>query len=191
MEIWSLVLSIIGALAWIPIIIIPFINSNRKINVSFLEYRILTNGFGVSAVTKKRKNGVLFLMVVNFFTKNHNYYPTRIDGEFKTKNGQKYYAELLDFSTITSNNDDGTKTTFCVPVEMEFNISRTVKSNTDNIKLVSFLVEKATFSQLTDIEEIRIILRSGKFQKKSIKITKKDFPRYNSTNILDKFEKQI
>lgn len=191
MQTWSLVLSVIGALAWLPIVLTPIINSNRGISASFLEFRILTNGVGVSAVTNERKSGVLFLMVVNLFTRNYDFYPTSISGEFKTKDNHSYLAELLDFSTITSNSEGGTKTTFDVPMEMEFNISRTIKNNTDNVKLISFIVEGAQFSTLSEIDEIVLTLCSERNRKKKLRFYAKDFPRFNSTRIIDKYEKAV
>ena len=41
---FELILSIVGAAAWIPIITMPIINSLRKIKVNLLEFRTLTDG---------------------------------------------------------------------------------------------------------------------------------------------------
>lgn len=190
MKMWSFILSILGAAAWLPIIATPLVDARRKISASLLECRILTNGIGVSAITEEKKVGVLVMLVVNIFRKNVDYYPTSIQAVFKSKDGRTYNAEILDFSAITSNNEDG-KTHFSIPVDMEFNVSRTIRGNADNIKAVAFLVEGAAFKSLSEIQEICINLNFGRWNSKTIKILAPDFPRFNSTRILSRFEERV
>ena len=189
----QLILGIIGAMAWLPIIIAPLVNAHRKIRASLLECRIQTNGISISAITEEKKAGILALLVVNIFRKNTDYYPTSIRAVFQLKDGRKYNAEILDFSTITLNNKDGEScfSIFSIPVDMEFNVSRTIKGNADNIKAIAFLVEGATFESLSQVQEIRINLRSGRLNRRTIKIVAPDFPRFNSTRILGRFEERL
>lgn len=190
MEMLTLLLSIVGASAWIPIIITPIIKSLRKVQANLLDFRVLTNGKGISVGKQKEKSGTIILMAINLFTKGIDYFPTHICAKVKLNSGTISNAELLDFSTIVSNNDNKTQSRYDVPINMEFNVSRTIQKNSDNIKCVSFLVEDASFTELSDIREIKIILHSGRIGKKTIKIHSSQFPVFNSTHILEKYEKE-
>lgn len=190
MQAWSFILSVLGATAWLPILITPLVNICRKISVSLLECRILTSGIGISAITNEKKVGVITLLVVNLFREGADYYPTTIQAAFKLKDGRTYSAEILDFSSITSNYGCK-KTMFSIPIDMEFNVSRTIKSNADNIKAIAFLVEGAVFSNMSEVQEIRIKLCAGRFNNKVIRIVASDFPRFNSTRILDRYESAV
>ena len=102
-------------------------------------------------------------------------------------------TEILDFSGITSNNSDGTESTFDVSVKHEFNISRTLCPNEDNIKYIAVLVESANFSKTDEIDQINIRLCSGRiFNKlfaKRITIKSEDFPTFNSSHLIDNVER--
>ena len=139
---WSEILSIIAAAAWLPIMVPQIINHFRKIHTTVLESHILTNGKGISAFTRKEKNGTILMLVMNLFVKNTTVFAHSFSIKVRLKNGATMNAELLDFSTLTSNNDDGSKSCFNVPIEHEFNIARTVHPNVDNIKCMSLLVER-------------------------------------------------
>lgn len=189
---WAEILSVVGAAAWLPIIISPLMNCFRRVKATVLDSRILTNGHGVSVRKKQRKNGTILMIVANMFIKKVSFFARDISVKVKLKNGAKLNCEILDFSTLTSNNDDGSTSGFAVPDEKEFNISRTIHPDTDNIKYIAVLVESANFSKIDEIEEVEINLYY--FSKKLSALSKKvllkneDFPTFNSANLISVVE---
>ena len=194
---WPEILSIIGAAAWLPIVFVPLINAIinhfRKLQATVLDARVLTDGKGISVGKKSIKTGTILLFVSNLFIKKTTIFAKNISIKVKLNNGAQLTTEMLDFSTITSNNDDNTRTVFHVPVDREFNISRTIHPNVDNIKYLAVLVENADFSNVDDISEIEITLyysgiKCDLFSKKVL-INKSDFPMFNSSHLIDMVEK--
>lgn len=186
----TFILSLLGALAWVPILFVPVFDYFRKMHIVPLDFRILTNAYGVSADKKLKKKGTILILVLNLFIRKTTIFSKKITAKVVLKNGTKLKTELLDFSTLTSNNDDGTKSSFIVPEGQEFNISRTVHADIDNLKYVSFLAENGAFETLEDIKEIELTLYFGKVFRKIVKISYEDFPKFNSVNLLDKYEVQ-
>lgn len=193
---WTEILSVIGAAAWLPIVFGPIIrfivNRCRKVQATILDSRILTNGKGVSVDRKQIKNGTILMIVVNLFITKVPFFAKNISVKVKLKNGAELNSEILDFSTLTSNNDDGSKSGFSVPDDKEFNISRTIQPDTDNVKYIAILVESANFSKIDEIENIEIRLfclknRWRLFSKKII-LNSNDFPTFNSANLISVVE---
>lgn len=189
---WAEILSVVGASAWLPIIFSTIFNCLRRISATVLDFRILTNGKGVSVGKREKKNGTILIFVANFFIRKVPFFARKLSVKVRLKNGGKLNSEILDLSTITSNNDDGSVSGFSVPDEKEFNISRTIHADTDNIKYVAVLVESANFSKIHEIEEIEI--RMYYYNKKIKLLSKKvllkidDFPTFNSANLISVVE---
>ncbi|MCI9333053.1 MAG: hypothetical protein HFG05_12945 [Oscillibacter sp.] len=187
---WTLVLSIIGASAWLPIIATPIINTLRKIQVALIDCEVLTSGIAIS-YDKKEKHGTILLLALNLYVESVDFFPTDISAKVKLLSGAVSNAVLLDGSTVVSNNGNGTKSKFKIPLEWEWNISRTIHHNSDNVKVVAFLVENIAFQQAQDIGTIKIILRSGKLSKKTIEINNSQFPHFNSSGMLFKYSEVL
>lgn len=192
-ENWSEILSVIGAAAWLPVIFSTVINKFRKVHITVLDSRVLTNAFGISVESKQKKKGTILLLATNMFIKKTTFFARNILVDVKLNNGASLKTELLDFSGITSNNSDDTESTFDVSVRNEFNISRTLYANEDNIKYIAVLVESATFSTREEIDVINIYLSSNRIFKKifakKIVIKSKDFPTFNSSHLIDQVER--
>ena len=188
METLTFVLSILGAMAWLPIIIVPIVNHFRKVQANLFEFRMLSNGYGRSAGEQKVIEGAIIMLVVNLFIKNSDFYPTDVTAKVKLKNGKSYNAELSNISSIISANDDGTFSQFFIPKELEFNISRTIHMNDDNVKCIALIVDGINSLELNDLESIYLILSSGKCIKKEIIISNSRFPTFNCTRLLDGYE---
>lgn len=196
-ENWTEILSIVGAAAWLPIVFKPIIRSIinyfRKVHIATLDSRILTDAKSVSVGRKEKIKGTILLLTVNLFIKDITLFARNMSVKVKLKDGTVSNCEILDFSTLKSNNDDGTESTFDVHVKDEFNISRTIHPNVDNIKFIAVLVKSATFSNIDEISEIeiRLFYRSIKcnwFSKK-VSIKQSDFPTFNSSHLLDTVER--
>ena len=189
---FTTVVSIVGAAAWIPIVIKPIYNFFRKIHIAPLDIRILTNAFGVSAGEKEKKYGTIMMLSLNIYIKELPLFAKNICSTVFLKNGTKLKTELLDFASLTSNNDNGTKTMFEIHPVQELNITRTIHPNVDNVKYVAFLVENANFKSPEDIEKIILYLGGYKWwntKKSTIYID--SFPKFNSTHMFDRCEKVI
>ena len=52
---WTEILSVVGAAAWLPIVFSFILNCLRRIHVTVLDSRVLTNAFGVAAERKQKK----------------------------------------------------------------------------------------------------------------------------------------
>lgn len=191
MAVWTLVLSIIGALAWIPIIITPIINALRRVHASLFEGRVLSNGKAIPAGAQEAKEGTILLLCLDMYLKNVDFFPTEISAKITLTSGTTSNAILLDCSTVIANSSDGTKSRFRIPLDMEWNVSRTIHKNSDNIKIVAFLVENASFQNLYDIETIEIVLHSSKLCGKNFKICNTKFPRFNAPFVLSKYEEAL
>lgn len=191
MDKWTFILSIIGAAAWIPIVIIPIINRFRKIHINLFEYRALTNGICRPVAESKYRSGVIILLVINMFIKNVDYYPVKVKAKIKLKDKREYNAELLDIYNVTSNNDNGTISHFLPPHELVFNLSRTISKNVDNVKIISFFVEDVNELNLIDIDTIAIEFYSGSFNKKMVVIDSSLFPLFNSTQFIGQYERYV
>ena len=196
-ENWTEILSVVGAAAWLPIVFKPIIrgviNYFRKVNAATLDSRVLTNATSESVGRKEKIKGTILLLTVNLFVKEITLFARKLSVKVTLKNGTVSNCEMLDFSTLTSNNDDGTESTFDVPVKDEFNISRTIHPNVDNIKFVAVLVKSATFSNIDEISdiEIRLYYRNIKCDlfSKTITLKPSDFPTFNSSHLIDAVER--
>ncbi len=184
----TFILSIIGATAWLPVIFSPIINFFRKIQITLLDSITLINAVGVSKGNKEKKNGTVLMLVLNIYINKLTIFAKNISASITLKNGTKLKTELLDFSTLTSHNVNNTDSIFNIDKEMEFNISRTIYANVDNIKYVAFLVENGNFSSIDDIKEIKLYLKTGKYFSKKSTITNAEFPKFNSTHLIKKSE---
>ena len=189
---WTEILSVIGAAAWLPIIINPIINHFCKIQATVLDFKILTDGKSSCTLAQGEKKGTILLLVLNLFTEKMTIFARNISVKVKLNSGAILNTELLDYSAITSNNDNGTESMFIVPAEQEFNVSRTIHKGIDNIKYISMLVENASFSSAKEIDEIEINLYYSKKKKKifskKIVLSISDFPTYNTSHLIRKVE---
>ena len=184
--------SFIGAAAWIPIIIKPICNYFRKIHIAPLDIRVLADAFGISANRKEKKHGTIIMLALNIYIKELPLFAENISSTVILKNGTKLKTELLDFSTLTSDNDDKTKSIYNIHISQELNITRTIHPNVDNIKYIAFLVENANFKSPEEINKIK--LKLGKNRWWSVKkstILYDSFPKFNSTHMFDGCEKIV
>lgn len=190
---WSEILSVVGAAAWLPVIFKVIVNYFRQIQVTVLDSRVLTNATAVSVGKKEKISGTMLLLAMNLFIKDITLFARKISVIVKLKDGTVANSEILDFSTLKSNNDDDTTSIFDVPVKEEFNISRTINSNADNIKYMAFMVKSINFSSVDDISEIeiRIFYNCWKIKlfSKKVVIHSSDFPTFNSSHIFDVVER--
>ena len=161
--------------------------------MTVLDAKILTDGVGVSAYQRKEKRGTIIMLALNLYIKSTTFFAKDINVKVKLKSGALLCSEILDFSTLTSNNNDGTKSIFDIPFEQEFNVCRTIHNSCDNVKYISLLVENGDFNKISDIEEIIFKFCYGKkhnwLSKNTVSIKYSDFPTFNTTRLMEKAER--
>ena len=187
-EMITLILSILGALAWIPIVGTAVVDHFRCLKIVPLDSRILTNAEGISAGRKSKKNGTILMLALNVFIKKTTIFAKGIYLTVILKNKTKLQAELLDFATLSSKNNNGTTSFFVIPEGLELNSYRTIKADEDNLKFVAFLVESEAFQSIDDIEKLEFTVQYGILLKKKVTVTNGEFPKFNSTRLLEKYE---
>lgn len=192
---WSEILSILGASAWLPVVIIPLINHFSKIQATILDAHILVDGHSRAAYKDEEKIGTYLLLALNLFSSKLTLFARKIVVKVRLKNGAYLNAELSDFSSITSYNKDGSKNTFEVPIGQEFNVSRTIHQGVDNIKYIALLVENANFQYVQDISEIEIKIyftsKCRELFSKKITLYLSDFPTHNPSHMIRRVVRYI
>ena len=68
------------------------------------------------------------------------------------------------------------------------NSYRTIKADEDNLKFVAFLVESGSFQSIDDVEKLKFTIQYGAWFKKNVTVTSDEFPTFNSTKLLEKYE---
>lgn len=184
----TLILGILGALAWLPIIGSAVIDHFRKLRIVPLDSYVLTNAEGISAGKKSKKTGTILMLALNLFIRKTTIFAKSILLTVELKNKTKLQAELLDFATLSSNNNDGTISTFEIPQGSGLNSYRTIKADEDNLKFVAFLVESGSFQSIDDVEKLKFTIQYGAWFKKNVTVTSDEFPTFNSTKLLEKYE---
>ena len=184
----TLILGILGALAWLPIIGSAVTDHFRKLRIVPLDSYVLTNAKGISAGKKSKKTGTILMLALNLFIKKTTIFAKSILLTVELKNKTKLQAELLDFATLSSNNNDGTISTFEIPQGSGLNSYRTIKADEDNLKFVAFLVESGSFQSIDDVEKLKFTIQYGAWFKKNVTVTSDEFPTFNSTKLLEKYE---
>ena len=182
---WNEALSIIGAAAWLPIIITPILHLFNKIHITVLTVGLVINTTVQPLYQHELKSGSCIMLAVNLFIKNTTFYAEKIEAVVTLKNGNSYNGEITDFSTIVYFENTIKTKRIDIPIEHEINVSRTIFSGCDNIKCMALFVERGKINDPTDIEKIKITFKSkrgiGIFSSKSVTIQKSDFPKLNSS----------
>lgn len=181
------VLSIIGALAWLPIVISFLLNVFRKIHFVYLdkhfiynaEIHIKNNG------TETIKTGMAFLMALNIFVYNQPFFAKKIVCKLTLKNGAKHESTLFvgglgysDTQVPPQNHQ------FVFPEECDMNYHRSIFANQDNVRVLPFFFENLNMNNDENIAQIAIVLH-GRFLRKTMVMENNDcarepfFPKYD------------
>ncbi len=169
MEVWTLILSIIGALAWFPIIFSFIETMCRKIHYVYLDRHFVYNADATFYNNGKetKKQGMIFIVAVNLFVYKKSYFPREIVCHLKTKNGTVSHARLYEGQI--GYNDTAKPSMdhiFNFPCEYNANIHRSIDSNINNTKIMPFFFEGLNFKNDENIECITIEFKGEKLSKK-------------------------
>lgn len=165
---WQLLLSIIGAAAWLPIVIDWLISRFRNIHYILIDQGIVSN----ASVTYTKNNlqtvktGMQIIIALNFFVYNKPFFPEKITCKLKLKNGAVHEAELYE-GIITYYDIIHQQHFFNFPIEYDMNINRSIHCNTDNVRVLCFFFEDLNLHSDDNISEIEIVFKE-KMQHKNI-----------------------
>lgn len=190
MDTITLILSIIGALAWLPIVVTPIRDHFRKVQVVPLDTRLLINAASTS-VDNVTKRGTILILVLNIYIRKTSIFAKNIEAKVTLRNQTQLKTELLNLYTTNAKNSDGSVSRFEVPREKEFNVSRIINADSDNIKYVAFLVENGAFDSIDEIEKIEMTFKYCNIFKKRVIIRSDEYPTFNSSALLSECEKII
>lgn len=182
MEIWNLVVGIIGALAWAPIIISFIKEKTRKINANLVDYRIIHSA-NVTGANGEYLKGTILVLGLNFYVALKSFFAKRMEIKIKLNSGVETNCELLD-GDLMEHRDDGDYDLF-VPNEMNFNLHREIKCGKDNVRIIPILAQDLNFNEIDEIEEIRFALYEGKTHK-TVVVRYSDIPNFNRMHLIDK-----
>lgn len=156
----ELVLGIIGAAAWIPIIVNCIVEALRKIHYVYLDKRVLYNATSIKYTNNvpTQKTGMDVIIALNLFIYGKPYFPRAITCELKLKDGPVHKGELFEGSL--GYNDTAfappVHHSINIPANWNININRAIQSNVDNVRIFTFFIENLNVVKEENIEYIKI-----------------------------------
>lgn len=175
MNAFSFILSIVGAAAWIPIIVNYLIETLRKVHFVYLDRRIIFNATDYSNINGKqvKRTGMDIILGLNLFVYGKPFFPKNISCEIKLKDGPVHKASI--YNGTIGYNDLATQQHHTINVSPNFNMSinRSIQSNIDNIRILAFFIENLNLQTDENIEFIKIYFK-GRFFKKKIILNSND-----------------
>lgn len=163
-------LPIIGALAWLPILINIFVKLLRKIHCVYLDKDFifsatahLVHHNGVST----QKTGMVFMMALNLSIYNQSFFSQKITCTLKLNKGPKHKASLYVGSISYNDPQDPHETHFFdFPEAYDIDLHRTIYANQDNVRVLPFFFENLNMKNDENIKKIIIRFKGSVFQKK-------------------------
>ncbi len=190
MAIWTLILSIIGALAWVPIVIEYIKIKNRKIQGSIVDFFCIYDTKLTSYDGKESKSGTLVLLLMNFFVAKESVYVNSIDATVTLTSGTTASVELIDGRITVDDDSNNPIEEVCIPDDMNLNLHREIIAEKDNIRIVPLLLINTTISNFDEIDCFSLKFNKSK-QSKNVIIKREQFPKFNKNSILRKYFENI
>lgn len=190
--VWYIILSIIGACAWIPIIFNFILNIFRKIHCVYLDNRIIRNVLGqnINQDFNACKEGMVLILALNLYVYSKPFFPRKISCKIELNDGAKHSADLVDgfFNYLGSENPPKTHY-YDVPFEYNMNINRLINANTDNIRVLFFFFENLNIADVNNIDSFEVVFH-GRFFNKRTKFTNADCVKAPLIHCFDKTEEK-
>lgn len=195
-EITTLILSIIGALAWIPSLIqlsiqlIGYIKKHkRKIKMNVVDIKDIGKATVGDAYKTREKDGTILLLAANVFVPKESYYSEDIEvtafiettGKTQLRKGILIDGEIIIHSEKESK-------LLNIPEENNFNLHREIICESDNVRAFAFMFEDSVFS-IRSIQKLEILFK-GKPNKKVV-LHSYDFPVFNHMGYFAKHMEHI
>ncbi|MDD5018530.1 MAG: hypothetical protein PHO15_10585 [Eubacteriales bacterium] len=176
MDVPTLIVSIIGACAWIPILI-TLLRKNRILG-SIIDYDLVnmvdTSYRDKDGTTRTISGGYLVLGLSIFVTKNVFIF-NDMEVKIVLSNGSMIEGKLVS-TVLNLNEPDGSHSTFDIPIEYDLLCNKIFKSNAVNNFCLRILLEGHKISTPNEIEKIVLYFIKTKRNRKRLTFTKKDIP---------------
>lgn len=181
-------LALLGALAWMPILIEILLNCFRRLHYVYLDKHFIYNATATfnnnsNLIVKK---GMVFMIALNLFVYKYPFFPKRIICILKLKNGAKHETKLYEGGLgYTDTHNPPNYHSFIFPDQYNINIGRAIFASQDNIRVLPFFFEDLNMENDENIKEIKIIF-SGRFLKKRTILKNDDCEKMNFFSKFDK-----
>lgn len=185
-------LALIGALAWLPVLIELTLNLFRKLHFVYLDKHFVYNA---SATFKNNgvsttKGGMVFIMALNLFVYKYPFFPKKINCLLKLKNGAKHKAKLYEGGLGYSDTEQPPNNhIFCFPDGFNMNTNRAIFADQDNIRILPFFFENLNMKNDENIKQITLTFY-GRFFKKKIIMKNADCEKMDFISKFDKIIKE-
>ncbi|MGN0524233.1 MAG: hypothetical protein ACI4XC_02735 [Eubacterium sp.] len=187
MEILTLILSIVGALAWLPHIVELIRKKCRNISANVVDYELITDSKAYNHNDTKSITGSIVLMAVNMFIPYESFFVEQYNITVNLKSGSKADSIIVDgdFTIHTDNGD----ILFSVPDEYNFNLHKEIIHDKDNIRILKIMLKSTKINVVEEIESFEIVLKN-KGDEKTVNIKLDDLPEFNKMNFLSNFKER-
>ena len=176
MDIFTFVLSLIGALAWIPIIISFFIKVFRRIHCIYLDRYFIYNAEATFRDNGKetKKQGMILILALNLFVYQKPFFTKDITCKLTFSDGSTFKPILFEgvlgyFDTSKPPKNH----IFVFPGDCNINTNRSISADSDNIRIIPFFAEGLNLQNDETIKKIEVFFKHGCFKKK-ITLTKQE-----------------
>ena len=179
-DVLSFIVGLIGAAAWIPTVVSYYKIKKRKIVGNIVDYRVIADAEVENAEKTEKANGTILMLGLNLFIAHESFFAHNCKIEVKLKDDKKYTGKIIDGTLIEKSN--GTRSTFSCPKEYNFNLHREIIAEQDNVRIIPFIVEDATFKSINEVQQISITLKNdsdGSKYSKTIVFSSENFPGFN------------
>ena len=169
-------LALIGALAWLPVLIEILMNFARKIHCVYLDKHFVYNADATfkNNGEETTKSGMVFIMALNLFVYKQPFFPRKIICNMTLKDGAKHSTSIYEGSLgYTDTATPQRSHLFVFPKNLNININRAIFADQDNIRVLPFFFENLNMSNDKNIDEIEIVFY-GRVLKKKMKIKNSD-----------------
>ncbi len=184
----EMIISIVGAAAWVPIVAKFIIDFFRKINVVYLDRHFIYNVEDALIHHDgefEKQTGMVLIFALNFFVYGKPFFARNILCELELKNGTKYKSILYEGELgYYDSKDSPIFHTFQFPMNTNINSNRSIVPNLDNIRIIPFWFEGLNLHDDKTIKRI-IFKFKGSFSSKKIILTNSDCVKMNYINKFD------
>ncbi len=162
-------LSLIGALAWLPIVVELLMNLFRRVHGVYLDRHFIHDLKFTKVRNGKKtvKTGMVLILAINLFVYKQSFFPKKINCCVTLKNGAKHHSTLYEGGIGYSDTEEPLrKYVFSFPQELNMNMKRAIFANQDNIRIIPFFFENLNMSNDENIKKIVITFHGRIFNKK-------------------------
>ena len=179
------IISIFAALAaWVPFMLERWRVKKRIPSCVVVDYRIMDQGSVSDSNRENKIDGTILVLALNCFVSEKALFAKDYTIEACVRGETKTSGVLFDGEIKESN----TNRIMTIPNEYNFNLHREIVQDKDNVRIFPFLLKNVAFSDIKDIDYIKITFKGNK-ETKTLHIKQSDIPVYNRMGFISKFLK--